>query len=292
MIRKIGIAMMTAALIFTTTPCFAAPQSYDFFKIVNLTVGVSEASINYKSVQMDEPAYISSGRTLVPLRFLGEALGAQVSWDSGSKKAKLSMPNSEIIVQTGSLSGIVDGKTVEMDVPAEVKKGHLFVPLRFISENLGAFVTYDPDTRNIMIRNADVSNWAVYDGQSDLKYKHPAAWPMTPLKDDPSKLTLLTPNGSTLQTYTSTEKPSVLEGEFRKSYEELGWSYETTYMDDENDPESGYEMVFTKYGKNGSLIYGHVDVDYYDGGSNIGEIVCSEDVDDVDAYILYLIVSS
>ena len=52
---------------------------------VELTVGSPSAVINGKRVVLDTPAKILTGSTMVPLRFLGEALGADVRWDAGSR---------------------------------------------------------------------------------------------------------------------------------------------------------------------------------------------------------------
>lgn len=48
---------------------------------VRLTVGAKEALVNGETVPLDVPAKVEEGRTLVPLRFFSEALGAQVNWD-------------------------------------------------------------------------------------------------------------------------------------------------------------------------------------------------------------------
>ncbi|HHW06272.1 MAG TPA: hypothetical protein GXX34_01845 [Clostridia bacterium] len=48
---------------------------------VRLQVGVGEALVNGTPVPLDVPARIEEGRTLVPLRFVSEAFGAEVVWD-------------------------------------------------------------------------------------------------------------------------------------------------------------------------------------------------------------------
>ncbi len=51
-------------------------------RVINLVIGSRTATIDGRSVALEQPAQISRGRTLVPLRFVGEALGARVEWDS------------------------------------------------------------------------------------------------------------------------------------------------------------------------------------------------------------------
>ncbi|MEC1947655.1 copper amine oxidase N-terminal domain-containing protein, partial [Schinkia azotoformans] len=54
---------------------------------VKLTIGQKTAYVNGKAVQLAEPAQILNGSTLVPLRFIGESLGSQVSWDGARQTA-------------------------------------------------------------------------------------------------------------------------------------------------------------------------------------------------------------
>ncbi|RXZ80201.1 AMIN domain-containing protein [Paenibacillaceae bacterium] len=54
-----------------------------------LAINDSKALVNGQEVEMGEPARIISGRTMVPLRFVGEQLGLEVSWDNAKKEASL-----------------------------------------------------------------------------------------------------------------------------------------------------------------------------------------------------------
>ncbi|SDX37591.1 stalk domain-containing protein [Paenibacillus sp. CF384] len=56
---------------------------------VQLTIGSNQATTNGKSVTLDAKAVEKNGRTLVPLRFLGEAFGLWVNWNAGSKTVNL-----------------------------------------------------------------------------------------------------------------------------------------------------------------------------------------------------------
>jgi hypothetical protein len=59
---------------------------------LQLTIGSSTAYVNGAPVQLDAPAQTSVGRTLVPLRFVGEALGAQVNWDANTRSVVINSP--------------------------------------------------------------------------------------------------------------------------------------------------------------------------------------------------------
>ena len=48
---------------------------------VTLKIGAKQARVNGKEVPLDVPAQVISGSTMVPLRFVGEAMGAELKWD-------------------------------------------------------------------------------------------------------------------------------------------------------------------------------------------------------------------
>lgn len=87
--------------------------------------------------------FSENGRVQVPLRGVGEALGAKVEYDGAGEKVKYTKENKSIILTLGSKKAIVDGREVSMDTTAKAVKGRTYVPLRFVSENLGETVSWD-----------------------------------------------------------------------------------------------------------------------------------------------------
>ena len=65
---------------------------------IDLKVNSKTAYINSKPVQMDTPPLIFNGRTLIPLRFFGEAFGCYVEWDSAADSVRISSPAREMEV--------------------------------------------------------------------------------------------------------------------------------------------------------------------------------------------------
>lgn len=59
---------------------------------VRLPIGRPQAFVNGQGVKLDVPALIVNGRTLVPLRFLGEAFGREVAWNSDTRTASIITP--------------------------------------------------------------------------------------------------------------------------------------------------------------------------------------------------------
>jgi hypothetical protein len=96
------------------------------------------------TVLMDTLPIIQDGRTLVPIRFISEALDAPVSWNSATAEVTL--------VRDGhSLSFTIGEMAPGMDVPAQIMNDRTVVPVRFIAEFFGAVVTFDAGTGIIEI---------------------------------------------------------------------------------------------------------------------------------------------
>ncbi|CAN5449655.1 hypothetical protein BH11ARM1_BH11ARM1_07270 [soil metagenome] len=103
-----------------------------------------------------EPQYMS-GRVLVPLRGVFENLGAYVQWDPATRTIKAIKGSTDVELRVGDKWASVDGKNVAMDVPAMIVNGSTLVPIRFVSESLGAQVTWNDSTRTVMIYAENVA---------------------------------------------------------------------------------------------------------------------------------------
>jgi len=121
---------------------------------INLTIGMKEALINGVPYTLDAEPYINAeaGRTLIPVRFVSEALGAEVDWDPETSKAVITYGEKEIILTTGSAEVQVNGDKQIIDcAPVILPPGRTFVPLRFVSETLEAEVIFDSNNSQITI---------------------------------------------------------------------------------------------------------------------------------------------
>jgi hypothetical protein len=100
---------------------------------------------------LDAQPYIKDNRTLVPIRFIVEQLGAQVGWDEKNKQVTIEKDGKKIILKIGSKDVSVNNSKVTLDVPAEIKDNRTMVPLRFISEAFGAQVGWDRTNKVVTI---------------------------------------------------------------------------------------------------------------------------------------------
>ena len=94
------------------------------------------------------------GRVLVPLRGVLEHMGANVFWDPSRRLVTARQGQRDISLYIGQRSAMVDGRTVSLDVPAMIIGGSTMVPLRFMSESLGADVMWLSSRRTVRIDTA------------------------------------------------------------------------------------------------------------------------------------------
>ncbi len=97
-------------------------------------------------------ALARGGTIYVPLRSMFEQMGASVSFDSAGRTATISKPGAEVVVTVGKPAVIVNGESRPLDVPPIVYHGVVLVPIRVISEGMGAYVQWVPDRRLVVVR--------------------------------------------------------------------------------------------------------------------------------------------
>ena len=96
------------------------------------------------------------GYTLLPIRRVLEAFGGYVEWVPSTGGVLCTLNGRQVELAPGSAQATVDGVSVTMDVPAEAKNDRTFVPVRFVSENLGLSVSYEPTNQIVVVSAAPV----------------------------------------------------------------------------------------------------------------------------------------
>ncbi|MCL1862748.1 MAG: copper amine oxidase N-terminal domain-containing protein [Defluviitaleaceae bacterium] len=103
---------------------------------------------------MDVLPVVVNNRTLIPIRFVAYALGADVDWirptEDTSSLAQIVLNGRELLIP---LDGTITPELANlgMDVPAQIIDDRTMVPLRFVSEFFGALVNWDGETSEIEI---------------------------------------------------------------------------------------------------------------------------------------------
>lgn len=108
--------------------------------------------LNGEILGFEEPPVIEDGRTLVPMRFIFEKLGADVNWNDETQTVTASNDNSKVLFSINDTTAKVNNDTKTMDVPARLVNAKTMVPLRFLSEELGYNVEWDEANRIVNIK--------------------------------------------------------------------------------------------------------------------------------------------
>lgn len=119
------------------------------------TPAVSEqpifVNVNGHTVVFDQSPILESGRTLVPMRAIFEALGASVVWNDAVQTATAQKNNITVSVQIGNTQMLVNQIAKTLDVPAKLLNNRTLVPVRAVSEAFGCDVTWNDETQTITI---------------------------------------------------------------------------------------------------------------------------------------------
>jgi len=119
---------------------------------ITLAIGKTEMAVGDEVRTMDVAPLIEEDRTFVPVRFVVDALGGAVDWDSAEKKAMVRKGGHFIELWVGEAGFIADGRRLQLDAVPRLRESRTMLPLRFVTEQLGYRVDYDPENRTITIR--------------------------------------------------------------------------------------------------------------------------------------------
>ncbi len=142
-----AILVLTLVLSMFTGVASANDQRVE----IEFYVGDETLMINGQPVTVAKPYVVGEGVTLVPVRVITEAFGAEVDWVEETQTVTLKYPDVNIVLQIGNPVAEVNGKSETLLAAPELPGDYTMVPLRFISENFGAEVSYDEATEKITV---------------------------------------------------------------------------------------------------------------------------------------------
>ena len=102
-------------------------------------------------VMNDVAPIIRNDRTMLPIRFIAQSLGATVTWDEQFQKVTIMKDDLKIEIIIGSTTAFINGVGIELNSPAFVENDRTYLPLRFVAENLGATLIWDEQSKQITI---------------------------------------------------------------------------------------------------------------------------------------------
>src|SRR5690625_3729292 len=94
--------------------------------------------VDGEQLQPDVPPQMIDNRTLVPVRWVSEALGADIKWDQENNRVLVNSSDDTPVTDSSDIQLIVDGEVLQPDVPPQLIDNRTMVPIRWVSEALGA----------------------------------------------------------------------------------------------------------------------------------------------------------
>ncbi len=193
---------------------------------IKFSVGDSTLNINGEAVEVVKP-YVVNGATLVPVRVITEAFGAEVIWNGEDKSVTVNYSDVVINLTIGNKTAYVNGNAVELLAAPELTNSTTMLPLRFITESFGADVTYDAETAGItVVKEMTISN-SIRDYSLILK------------RSDKEKV------GDSYLNWSMNYSP-----EIKLAYR----SFDGTEIVFTNEDESGFIDIYTSYFENGETL--------------------------------------
>jgi len=152
-VRAVGAALTSA---WSAVQSFSVRAVLPRQTILVLHVASTQMSIDGTAVTIDMAPQIIEGRTLLPIKWVAEPLGADVSWDATDRKVTVSLGSTVLELWIGKSQAHVNGKSVAIDpqnakVVPLIVSGRTMLPIRFVAEQLGADVQWEQATKTITI---------------------------------------------------------------------------------------------------------------------------------------------
>lgn len=116
-----------------------------------LTIGSRKISVFGREIQNDVAPKIVNDRTMLPIRIVAESLGGTVTWNGELQRVTIQKGADVILITIGADTAYVNGTAVKLDAAAFVENGRTYLPLRFISETLGAQVAWNEAEKTVTI---------------------------------------------------------------------------------------------------------------------------------------------
>lgn len=104
-----------------------------------------------KTSELLAAPFIANDRTMVPVRALSESFNCQVSWNPDLREVKILGADKEIKLYIDQTTAYVNGAEVALDASPVIVGDITFVPVRFVTENMGYGVSFVPGINSVMV---------------------------------------------------------------------------------------------------------------------------------------------
>ena len=129
-----------------------------------------KVKLNGNTIVSDVDPQIINGRTMVPIRSIFNALGAEVTYDENTKTITGTKNNAVVKMYVGKNYMYVNDKSYKMDCEPVVVNGRALAPARYVAEGFGCTVSYDAVNKVVYITGSGKNSQgvSVYGGFNDV----------------------------------------------------------------------------------------------------------------------------
>jgi len=126
-------------------------------KVIRLNLGQKSYSVNGQNLTMDTAPVSREGRTMLPIKYVTDSLGATLAWDGSTRKVTITQGATIIELWIGQNTARINGAERLIDPtnpnvrPFIAPPGRTMLPLRFISESLGCTVNWNAELQEASI---------------------------------------------------------------------------------------------------------------------------------------------
>jgi len=114
-------------------------------------IGSNIAYQGTRAITLDAPPTIVQNFTVVPLRALGDALGAETVYEGTTRTVTVTYGEKELVFYIDSKLVKVNNEWITADIPATLINNRVMIPVRLVSESFGAIVDWNDATREVII---------------------------------------------------------------------------------------------------------------------------------------------
>ncbi len=172
--KKITTLLLSLLINLTAVPINANAEVDTSYVTMNLVYDGANHKYNAKQIHLvvdgEEiknlamPPIIFQDYTLVPAKEVFEKMGAVVSWNDVKKEAYVGMGDNLVIIKANSTLAEVNGKQLEMQIPAKIINDKTMIPLSFVSQSLGFSVKWEDTTRTVAVMSDDYMKMLAFVG--------------------------------------------------------------------------------------------------------------------------------
>lgn len=139
-------AQTAAPTVIPTAEPTAAPQMK-----IEMTAGSRTAYVNGRAAELDAAPKIEGDITMLPARFVAEALGASVEWDGERRAVTICGGGIVTEMTVGEKTVYINGVPTEAETAPFIENDRTYIPQRLLAETLGAKVEWEEKARKIII---------------------------------------------------------------------------------------------------------------------------------------------